>query len=54
MAPLLPRLKLTKLSDFPLPLTEMSSEEHVCDLDLALQPKNRSKVKYLSDVWIHI
>lgn len=47
--------RLTKFSDFPLPLTisvvfEMSSEEHVCDLDSASQPK----VKYLSDVWIHI
>lgn len=61
MAPPLPRLELTNFSDFPLPLTisvvcEMSSEEHVCDLlvDSASQPKNHSKVKYLSDVWIHI
>lgn len=59
MAPPLPHLELTTFSDFPLPLTisvvfEMSSEEHVCDLDSASQPKNRSNVKYLSDVWIHI
>lgn len=49
----LPRLELTKLSDCRSPLIisvlfEMSSQEHVHNLDLASQPKKVSIVK-LSD-----